>query len=200
MCGRYSLSSSKEDNKINQILEAIHKKFKVQIKNGDIHPSDLAPIIRRDHFDKEKSTLDLMNWGYDHPNKKRLIINARSETVLDKPLFRDDFISRRCLIPAAGFYEWDSNKNQYLFYAEQPIYFAGIYKPFDGVNKYVILTKSPNAVVSEIHDRMPVIISPDMATIWLADLTQAIELLKQDSVALIRKVRDDVQLQFPLDF
>jgi putative SOS response-associated peptidase YedK len=199
MCGRYTLSSKKEDDEIRQLVATVNRKFNVLIKDGDIRPSDLAPIIRQDHFVKNDRTLDLMNWGYDLPNKNGLIINARSETVLEKPLFREDFISRRCLIPATGFYEWDANKNQYLFDAEKLIYFAGIYQSFNGVNKYVVLTKSPNAVVAGIHDRMPVIIPPDMASIWLTDLPRASELLTQDSILLTKKACDDIQLNFLFD-
>ncbi|MBU4438250.1 MAG: SOS response-associated peptidase [Acetobacterium sp.] len=199
MCGRYTLSSEKEAYEIKQLVAAVNRKFNVLIKDGDIRPSDLAPVIRQSYFDKDDETLDLMNWGYDLPYKKGLIINARSETVLEKPLFREDFISRRCLIPATGFYEWDPNKNQHLFYAEKLIYFAGIYKSINGVNKYVVLTKSPNALVAGIHDRMPVIIPPEMASTWLTDLTQASELLKQDSISLKEKACDNIQLKFPLD-
>lgn len=199
MCGRYTLYSEKEDREIKRIVDEVNQKFKVQIKNGDIFPSDLAPIIRLDQFGKDDNALDLMSWGYDLPFTKGLIINARSENVVEKQLFREDFISRRCLIPATGFYEWDSNKNQYLFYSEKLIYFAGIYKSFNGINKYVVLTKSPNAAVAKIHNRMPVIIPSDMASSWLTVLALAIELLKQDSVSLIEKVCDNIQLKFPLD-
>lgn len=199
MCGRYTLYSEKEDREIKRIVDEVNKKFNTQIKKGAILPTDLAPIICRDQSDKDSCILDLMNWGYDNPFKKGLIINARSETVMEKQLFRQDFITRRCLVPAAGFYESDSQKNQHLFSTEQILYLAGIYKSFNEVNKFVILTKSPTTVVAEVHNRMPVIIPQNMKSSWLNDLSIATELIKQDSVSLIEKACDNTQLRFPLD-
>lgn len=199
MCGRYTLYSEKEDREILQIVAEINQKFDIHLKHCDIYPSDLAPVIRRDQFDTDHSTLDLMNWGYDNPFKKGLIINARSETVMEKQLFYHDFILRRCLVPIAGFYESDSQKNQHLFFTGQILYLAGIYKSFNGVNKFVILTKSPIPVVAEVHNRMPVIIPHHLRSTWLTDLSAAIKLVKQDSVSLIEKGCDNTQLKFKLD-
>lgn len=164
MCGRYTLFSDTENAEIKKIVEAVNRKYKVQIKTGDIFPSNLAPIIRGNAMKRE---LDVMQWGYHNPFRKGLIINARSETVMEKKMFREDFKIRRCLIPTAGFYEWDQEKNQYLFNSDAILYLGGIYKPFEEKNNYVILTKAPNPIVSEVHDRMPVIISPLMLDQWL---------------------------------
>lgn len=199
MCGRYTLYSEKEDQEIKRIVDEVNRKFDVHIKNGTIFPSDMAPIICQDETDKDSDTLDLMKWGYDNPFKKGLIINARSETVMEKQLFQQDFISRRCLVPAAGFYESDPQKNQHLFFTDQMLYLAGIYKLFNGVNKFVVLTKTPNTVVAKVHNRMPVIIPQNMKSSWLNELSIATELLKKDSVSLIEKSCDNMQLKFPLD-
>lgn len=182
MCGRYTLFSDKEDREIKKIIEEINQKYQVQIKTGDIFPSDLAPVIRAEKAEKE---LDIMEWGYHNPFKKGLIINARSETVMEKKMFHDDFEIRRCLIPATGFYEWDKQKQQYLFNSNSILYLGGIFKPFEGKNKYVILTKAPNHTVSEVHDRMPVIIPNEMGDNWLHDVKDAVQLMKDDTVPLI---------------
>lgn len=183
MCGRYTLFSDDENSEIRKIVKEVNRKFHVEIRSGDIFPSNLAPIIRAD---KKERLLDVMQWGYHNPFKKGLIINARSETVMEKKMFRNDFEHRRCLIPAAGFYEWDKEKHQYLFNSDHLLYLGGIYKPFNGENMYVILTKNSNETVYEIHDRMPVMIPPGMEDKWLNNDRDAQELIKADSVMLIK--------------
>ncbi|PKM53713.1 MAG: SOS response-associated peptidase [Firmicutes bacterium HGW-Firmicutes-5] len=204
MCGRYTLYSETEDQEIRRIVAAVNRRYDEQIKPGDILPSDLAPVISGDRRDINQNLLELMNWGYENPFKKGLIINARSESILEKSLFHDDFKQRRCLIPATGFYEWDTEKRQYLFQTDQLLYLAGIYRSFMGSNKFVILTKPPNETVKTVHDRMPVLIPPAQRDEWLKDLTAAVELTKNDTVTLtgqvVNQVRVNTQIKFPLDY
>jgi putative SOS response-associated peptidase YedK len=204
MCGRYTLYSEKEDHEVKRIVAAVNQRFDEQIKRGDILPSDLAPVIFRHRRDIGQNSLTLMNWGYHNPLKKGLIINARSETILEKTLFHEDFKKRRCLIPAAGFYEWDAEKKQYLFQTDQLLYLAGIYTSSMGSNKFVILTKPPNEAVKAVHNRMPVLIPPAQREEWLDNLTLAIELTKLDTVKLTGQVVNhtmaDTQVRFPLDY
>lgn len=105
-------------------------------------------------------------------------INARSESAADKPAFRDSFLKRRCLIPADGFYEWQrlpKGKLPHYFYAadHRPLALAGLWaswkEPETGqwVRSCTILTGSPNELVSDIHDRMPVILPEETWTAWL---------------------------------
>ena len=199
MCGRYTLFSDKEDSELSRMVEAVNQKFDVQIKTGDIFPSNLAPIIREN---QGKVELDVMEWGYRNPFKKGLIINARSETVAEKKMFRDDFEQRRCLIPAAGFYEWDQQKHQYLFDSDAILYLGGIYKAFEGKNKFVVLTKAPNPMVSAVHDRMPVIIPAEKMDPWFQNSQDAMDLLNEDAVPLMKhqseKIHDSSQIKFPL--
>jgi putative SOS response-associated peptidase YedK len=204
MCGRYTLYSEKEDREIRRIVAAVNQRFDEQIKPGDILPSDLAPVICKHRRDIIQNSLELMNWGYENPFKKGLIINARSETILEKPLFHEDFKQRRCLIPATGFYEWDTQKRQYVFQTDQLLYLAGIYHRFMGSNKFVILTKPPNETVKSVHNRMPVLIPPAQREEWLEDLIVAIELTKKDTVSLtgqvVNQIRGNTQIKFPLDY
>ena len=120
------------------------------------------------------------------------MINARSETAQEKPAFRDALKSRRCLIPADGFYEWvrrGKSKQPYCFeVAEGELFaFAGIWDRWKDPNcnwikTCSILTTTPNAVTSAVHDRMPVILDPDSYDLWLdpgmRDLSAASELLR----------------------
>ena len=128
------------------------------------------------------------------------MINARVETAATKPAFRDAMKSRRCLIPADGFYEWVRTakaKQPYCFEVNegQLFAFAGIWDRWkDTSGKLVetcsILTTTPNAVTSPVHDRMPVILDPDVFDLWLdpgmRDLSAASELLKPCDARLTR--------------
>lgn len=204
MCGRYTLYSEKDDPEIRRIVAAVNQRFDGQLKTGDILPSDLAPVICWNRRHASHISLELMSWGYQTPFKRGLIINARAETILEKPLFHEDFKQRRCLIPATGFYEWDAEKKRHLFQADQLLYLAGIYHNFMGSNKFVILTKPPNEAVEAVHNRMPVLIPPTQSEKWFDDLTAAVELTKNDTVPLTGQVtnqaRDNTQIRFPLDF
>ena len=128
------------------------------------------------------------------------MINARAETVSTKPAFRDAMKSRRCLIPADGFYEWmrtGKAKQPYCFEVNEAnlFAFAGLWdrwKSPDGtwIKTCSILTTTPNAVTSVVHDRMPVILDPDSYDLWLdpgmRDAAAASELLKPFDARLMR--------------
>jgi putative SOS response-associated peptidase YedK len=111
------------------------------------------------------------------------VINARSEEAAEKPLFRDGMAQRRCLVPAAHYYEWEKNGRQRVKYAIKPAnadvtYMAGIYRIEDGVPVFSILTREPASSISFIHDRMPVILTRDMMNDWLNPRYNADEVLR----------------------
>lgn len=126
-----------------------------------------------------------MKWGLvpawaDDPKIGNKLINARSETIDEKPSFKESFYRRRCLIPASGFYEWvkEGNKKQpYQFSLEEkkPFAFAGIWSRWTGnVNgkeeeriTCSILTKPANASMEKYHHRMPIILEADEGDVWL---------------------------------
>lgn len=114
------------------------------------------------------------------------LINARSETASVKPAFRDAWRRRRCLIPASGFFEWKSDgRRKRPFYIRlqrrEPFAFAGLWEVWrsrDGVELFTctVLTTEPNALVAEIHDRMPVILPPEAYADWLDPGADAVRL------------------------
>jgi putative SOS response-associated peptidase YedK len=102
--------------------------------------------------------------------------NARAETLLMKPAFRDAAQHRRGLVPADGFYEWEkagrARLPHYFYLKErQPFFFAGIWQPESDVTPaaFAIITTAPNALVQPIHDRMPVILGPNSGRAWLGN-------------------------------
>ena len=128
------------------------------------------------------------------------MINARSETASTNPAFRDALKSRRCLIPADGFYEWSrtgKTKQPYCFEVNdgQLFAFAGIWEGWrdstgNRIKTCSILTTTPNAVTASVHDRMPVILDPDSYDLWLdpgmKDVATISDLLKPYDARLMR--------------
>ncbi|HEX8355517.1 MAG TPA: SOS response-associated peptidase, partial [Pyrinomonadaceae bacterium] len=117
------------------------------------------------------------------------LINARSETVTEKPSFREAFKRRRCVIPADGFYEWqrlEGRKQPFFFRMrdERPFGFAGLWERWEGeggkvINSCAILTTEANEVLRPVHDRMPVILHPDDYGLWLGAEARELDLVKE---------------------
>jgi len=116
------------------------------------------------------------SWAKD-PAMGNRMINARAETVAEKPAFRAALRRRRCLIPADGFYEWQrtgGQKQPYFIHLrdDRPFAFAGLWEAWEGpdhaaVESCTILTTGPNELILPIHNRMPVILAPDAYQLWL---------------------------------
>ncbi len=131
----------------------------------------------------DRNRLDLLKWGLVPKWSKDLsfgshLINARSETVAEKPAFRHAIKYRRCIIPVSGFYEWNrsgSKKQPYYIQLsnQAPMCLAGLWESWkapDGneLETFTILTTAANTLVAPIHDRMPVILTSDTFNLWLS--------------------------------
>ena len=190
MCGRYILYSDKEERVIKSIIEEVNKKYQITVKKGDIYPTDLAPVYtpRSDH---QGMDLELKKWGYhQHFGKNTRMINARSETVLEKAFFRDDFLKRRCLIPAVGFYEWNEQKEKFRFTGiDELIYLGGFFRDkTEGFDEFLIMTKPPVELVAQVHNRMPVMIPGDQAMDFLYSTEIAMKIIGENRVDLKREL------------
>ncbi len=185
MCGRYSLSKSKielEERFQAEMLPDFKPRYNVA-------PTQLVPVITS----QSPKGFSFFYWGItpDFGKNKPVaqkLINARAESVNDKVSFKSSFEKRRCLIPADGFYEWKKlgkkTKIPYRFTLKEDelFAFAGIWEEYETVNgeiqhTFLILTTGPNDIVSEIHDRMPVILNRQMEKKWLDNYTSESELL-----------------------
>jgi putative SOS response-associated peptidase YedK len=135
----------------------------------------------------EDLALEDLFWGITSKDKK-LIINARAESVTKKSMFADSIRNRRCILPAAGFYEWDASKTKFRFKRadEKPIYLAGFYDLSDNKDSFVILTTAANASMKPVHDRMPVMIDTGNVRDYLKDPAAALEMLKEPMPELDR--------------
>ena len=142
-----------------------------------------------------KVVAEFQRWGI--PGwRGGLMINARAETVCEKPMFRRSMAAQRCVVPATGYYEWDAGKHKYFFQIPgKPLYLAGIYDNVEGINCFVVLTTKPNTTVQDIHDRMPLILTHEQVRPWLTSDQDALQLLTIVPAPLI-KTRKDGQLRF----
>jgi putative SOS response-associated peptidase YedK len=172
MCGKFVLSGDWEIIAQEFDLAATENALSA---TGDVHPGqDSACIIRT----AAGNSIVYLHWGFvprsaAWRSKTRLLINARSETLDEKPAFSDAFRSRRCLIAASGFYEWTKGKRPFYFYSGngRPFGLAGIYEPAiapgNPRSSFVVITTSPNKLIAPLHDRMPAIIPADQRSLWL---------------------------------
>jgi putative SOS response-associated peptidase YedK len=178
MCGRFRLSREGKE-----IIEDFAVDGEIEWSpRYNIAPSDAVPIIRQDHHNPVRK-FGLARWGLIPSWAKDATIgfktiNAASETAAAKPAFRDAMKWRRCLIPADGFYEWKAlaakQKQPYCFgMADDSMFaFAGLWDRWrdsqgNTLASCTILTTKPNALVSEIHDRMPAILRREDYDLWL---------------------------------
>lgn len=170
MCGRFTLGISLEELMLRYMLEEIPDYIDYR-PHYNIAPTQQIMAVIHDGSQRRAGTLRwglVPHWAKDLSIGSRMI-NARSETVLDKPAFRESFLRKRCLIPADGFYEWlkeeDGTKTPYRIIPRTGLFsFAGLYDTWmdpegQRVSTCTILTTSPNTLMSRIHDRMPVILS-----------------------------------------
>ncbi|WP_051350584.1 SOS response-associated peptidase [Caloramator sp. ALD01] len=168
MCGRVILESDFQDI-LKRYMVQEYNRF--EYKKGEGFPGDNLPVIIKEN----KKMADVFLWGFLLDNKR--VINARSETILDKPLFKNAFLTARCIVPVNGFFEWKNEKGKKIKYRitlkdEDIFSLAGIYRDFkdkDGSIKrcVTILTTEPNDDMREIHNRMPVIIDEKDEELYL---------------------------------
>jgi putative SOS response-associated peptidase YedK len=174
MCGRFTLAK-KSAEVAARFHIVIPEDSRVTTYNAA--PSQVLPVITS----RDPGRLSLARWGLPAPWKKesqQLVINARTETLQQKKLFRPLLEQGRCLVPADGFYEWDKqgSKRQPLRFrlaGDELFAFAGLYQlttdgSGNGMVAFTILTTAANELVRPVHDRMPVILLPEAEDAWLS--------------------------------
>ena len=201
MCGRYVINDDWDVDEIAKILRDIDRKYSgtgITAKTGEIFPTNSVPTLS---IINRKPELSLMKWGFPKWDSKGVIINAKSDTAADKRMFSKSLAQRRCVISSTGFYEWARSngkaKEKYRFNsAGSPmLYMAGVYTEYSDntqdeliKERFVILTRSANETVSDIHDRMPVILYKDELVRWLSDYSFAEFAMRRDDTRLVREV------------
>ena len=173
MCGRYTLFLQ---GKLKDRFKTMND---LEVRpNYNVAPGQTMPVVTR----HSPNSLELMQWGLvpswaKDPKIGYKMINARGETVAEKPSFRSALKRRRCLVPSTGFYEWkregDAKTPMFIHLKDQELFsFAGLYEHWQDANgnelmSYTIITTTPNSLMEGIHDRMPVILNPADEDEWL---------------------------------
>ena len=159
---------------------------------GDITPGMSPTVLVNDN---NKIVAQNILWGFALSERK-LLINARAETALEKVLFRSSLKRQRCVIPAISFYEWDKNKIKATFSKKNGsiLYFAGFFLKTNDKNSFIILTTEANNSVLPIHHRMPLILDNLQAQNWLSssNIEQMLK-LKMPDLNCFQKIK---QLSF----
>jgi putative SOS response-associated peptidase YedK len=176
MCGRFTLRDCPKE-----LLDSFEAESQLEWEpRFNIAPSQSVAVIRNDP-NGGRPAAAMFRWGLipswaDDIRIGNRLINARAETIVAKPSFQQALQSRRCLVLADGFYEWKKSgkaKQPYFIHMAdgRPFVFAGLWerwaKSLPAIESCTIITTTPNALVADIHDRMPVILANDAAIIWL---------------------------------
>jgi putative SOS response-associated peptidase YedK len=204
VCGRYRLSRRAE------VLSSFYAEYQGMDWDAryNIAPTQTVPVITQ-AANQPTRRASLMRWGLIPSWAKDAavgagMINARAETAAEKPAFREPLERRRCLIPADGFYEWKwtgKSRQPYCFeLAERrPFAFAGLWdrwRAADGraLETCTILTTTPNQLLADIHDRMPVILAPASHDVWLDPGFQNVSALS----AMLRPYDSEMMRRYPV--
>lgn len=181
MCGRFAVTLPSDA--MAQLFDAQAANALPEVPNFNVCPTLPVHVIRNSDIGRR---LVAMRWGflpawYAEESAGPLLINARAETLAEKPAFREACRSRRCLIPATGFYEWTKDEHSkrlpwYITRADTaPIAFAAIWQDWRGagqdetISTCALVTTAANDMMSQIHHRMPLILDPEDWPLWLGE-------------------------------
>jgi putative SOS response-associated peptidase YedK len=194
MCGRFVIA--RESNELAELFEVESVEFSSSIRSFNIAPTQAVPIIVEREIDGMPSRqMHSARWGllpsFAKDQSGPPLFNARIETALEKPSFKEATLLKRCVIPASGYFEWMKldKRPYYIHPPEGMLGFAGIYWWWRDPNKAQadptrwvltcsLLTKDSAPALANIHDRNPVMLSPDALAAWMApDFETSPELL-----------------------
>lgn len=181
MCGRYA--STRSDDDLSSLFDAVVRLGDPPEPSYNVAPTDPVRIVLDRDDDRQLRTVRwglVPSWAKDKKIASRLI-NARSETVTEKPAFRKAAAKRRCLIPADGYYEWEKRegaKVPHFLHTDGVLAMAGLYELWpdpslddDDPNKWfwstTVLTTTATDTLGHIHDRSPVVVPDDLWSAWL---------------------------------
>lgn len=217
MCARYTVFTEEEIIEIRSIIAEVSRKFgDGAVNTGEIFPTNTAPILT---MEGNRLTPRPVSWGFPKWNGKGVNINARTDTIIhalnhpdERSIWREPVLSRRCVVPSTGFYEWaftsvpepqttlfpvegkstaKEPKIKMLFRRpdETMLYMAGMMNTFTGkdgksIDAFVILTTDASASMSPFHNRMPVILSANELEDWISSETFMREVLAREGSEL----------------
>lgn len=177
MCGRFMFDPT--TNPELKKIQALAATQGVAVKTGEVFPNDLTALV----IDQDQQIkVVAIAWGWPGFKAEQKLINARSETVLQKPIFAQAFLTQRAVYPTNGFFEWTVDKQKIYFKypnSTQPVYIAGFYAYFDSQPRSILLTTATNASVAPVHNRMPLLLQKCQISSWLKNSSWAQAFLHQ---------------------
>jgi putative SOS response-associated peptidase YedK len=204
MCGRFFIDTDDIDPWMASIIAEVNLRYAntpalEKLSRGEIFPTNIVPVVATENGSQR---VFLMSWGFARYDGKGRVINARSETAGQRPMFKEAMLKRRCLILARHYYEWAANetgkKTKYAIGLKDRsmLYLAGLYRPAPGlkqagnVPEFVILTRPAISSIASIHGRMPVLVPDGMSREWLFDTSAARPIFKLGQESLSATVAD----------
>ena len=165
-----------------------------ELRCGEVRPADEAVVLTAD---RGRYSAARMVWGFRNPLGKGLVINARAETLSEKPMFRDCCRYRRCAIPAGRFCEWDALRERVTLCdpAQPVLYLAGVYELTERLPRFTVLTREANESVRGYHARMPLLLRREALEDWLLPGDAFQSLLRAEMPALKAR-KETEQLSF----
>lgn len=198
MCGRYFIDID-GDMELAAVVREAEERLRrrsangnLQLNSGEIRPTQCGPILKQAgcHL-----YADAGRWGF--PFQKKQVLLARIETILQKPMFSESMLYRRCIVPASGFYEWshDTVKKKYYFKNKHAdhLYMAGIWHSYEDGEHFVIVTTDADDCMRPVHDRMPVVLTKNEAELWLGDWQSAYQAASHARPKLEKECCDDYE-------
>ncbi len=194
MCYRFYIHEENEE--IREITKmalrsSLAEKFMVKLSkplvtSGEVRPTDVVSVIATGM--SLKKAVFPMKWGFTLPGSRQPLVNARSETAGTKPTFKDSWHSRRCIVPASWYFEWEHFKSPDgkiktgSRYSIQPAgsditWLCGLYRMENDYPVFTVLTREPSEELSALHDRMPLILPEELIDAWIKPETKPEELL-----------------------
>ena len=175
MCGRMAITLPHDA--MAAMFDALASNDLPDVPNYNVCPTTQVAVVTAADGVRR---LRPMRWGflphwYKAPNDGPLLINARSETIAEKPAFREACRTRRCLVAVSGFYEWARPENEkpepwYVTRSDQtPMVFGGIWQRWGEQDSFAVVTTAANDAMAKIHHRLPVILTPDQWGLWLGE-------------------------------
>ncbi len=197
MCGRYNILPDAAAILLGYGI--IADLLREMAPRYNLSPGDTAPVIV---IGEDAPTLAPMQWGFvphwhGTGTPKFRPINAQSETAADKPYFRDAMQHSRCVVPASGFYEWKTlGKRKQPYHIHRPdqplLLMAGLWSRWHqdegSIDTFTLLTTRANALMQQIHDRMPVIVSAEDINTWLAQGQQELLMPCAEELLVMEKI------------
>lgn len=207
MCGRSSLTKTEKEieARFNATFYTDELERYNPLPNYNVAPTHMMPIITN----QDTKKINIYRWGlipFWAKNEKvgYKMINARVETLMEKSAFKNAARSRRCIVPMDGFYEWKregKTKTPYrITLPDTPIFTAaGLWETWQNAKgeeifSFTVITQNPNELMSDIHDRMPAILTQDQERLWLDNSLSA-----EDAVSLIQPYPSELMLAYKVD-